>query len=347
MSCDARHLGAVTRGRYAGLGCAPVSLLTRTIDAQPDVLAAVLEIDLRRAAATLADTDRLWLVGTGTSQHAAELAALLLGTPARPAHACSAAWFCGCGPTPAPGDGVVVISHTGHTAYARRARQRAADAGAALVSITGAGCDWPEAVHTGPAERSETYTASYTAALLTLARLGLVLGARGYDEHELARLPRLLHAGEPGLDPPLDAAPERLVVIVGAGPFAVTAREGALKLREAAHLPAEGFESEYLLHGSAVPLDARDALVVLEPAADRDGLTARVAAAAATAGVHVHTVTAGYRGHPVLAQLPLTVALQRLAARLAETAGTDPDTVIVGGWDDDALWEAGAPPAAN
>src|SRR3712207_7174955 len=37
----------------------------------------------------------------------------------------------------------------------------------------------------------------------------------------------------------------------------VTAREGALKLREAARRLAEGFDAEYLLHGSAVPLDRK------------------------------------------------------------------------------------------
>ncbi len=50
--------------------------------------------------------------------------------------------------------------------------------------------------------------------------------------------------------------PERDLVIAGAGPAAFTAREGALKLREGARVLAEGHDIEYLLHGSAVPLDA-------------------------------------------------------------------------------------------
>jgi glucosamine 6-phosphate synthetase-like amidotransferase/phosphosugar isomerase protein len=34
------------------------------------------------------------------------------------------------------------------------------------------------------------------------------------------------------------------VVLAGVGPGAVTAREGALKLRQGAQLPAEGYEAE-------------------------------------------------------------------------------------------------------
>ena len=47
--------------------------------------------------------------------------------------------------------------------------------------------------------------------------------------------------------------------------------------------------------------------------------------------------------HPVLAQLPLTVRLQKLASELADQRGVDPDTVIRGGWADERLWQAGAP----
>ena len=60
--------------------------------------------------------------------------------------------------------------------------------------------------------------------------------------------------------PPRD---ERDLVIAGAGPAAFTAREGALKLREGARVPAVGHDIEFLLHGSAVPLDRRDALAEL------------------------------------------------------------------------------------
>ena len=59
----------------------------------------------------------------------------------------------------------------------------------------------------------------------------------------------------------------------------MTAREGALKVREAARFPAEGYDVEYLLHGHAVPLNASDHLVTLAPP-DTQGLTAGVETAA-------------------------------------------------------------------
>ena len=39
-----------------------------------------------------------------------------------------------------------------------------------------------------------------------------------------------------------------------------------------------------------------------------------------------------------LAQLPLTVRLQLLALRFALERSQDPDTVIVGAWNDPATW---------
>lgn len=71
-----------------------------------------------------------------------------------------------------------MISHTTETAFAQRARQRVLQSPASLVTITGQGKDWPEAVQTVTAERSETYTVSYLAALLVLARLSVALGSR-------------------------------------------------------------------------------------------------------------------------------------------------------------------------
>ncbi|MGH3455416.1 MAG: hypothetical protein ACRDP2_13420, partial [Nocardioidaceae bacterium] len=133
------------------------------------------------------------------------------------------------------------------------------------------------------------------------------------------------------------------VVVTGAGPAAITAREGALKLREAVRVRAVGYEAEYLLHGSAVPLGAGDELILLQPAADVDGLVGAVGEAAAAEGISVHEVSVGAELDPVLAQLPLTVRLQALASRLATARGHDPDTVITGAWDDDRLWSVGAP----
>lgn len=206
---------------------------------------------------------------------------------------------------PRPGDAVIVISHTGETAYARRVRQQALDAQIPVVSITGPGAGWPEAIVTPVRERSETYTVSYTAALAVLALLAHDLGASGTGPDALDAVARRVDAiiDDPGIGHL--RPPERAMALVGAGPWHVTAREAALKLREAGHLLCEGFDAERLLHGAAVPYRRGDLLVALQPSADPDGLVAAVTAAAADQGIEVATVEeAEIPASPVLAQSP-------------------------------------------
>ena len=319
-----------------------MTALSETIAAQADLLESVLALPLDDAAERIAHARRIWLVGTGTSQHAAELGALMFSLAQRDARWSSSAAFCGAPPALSADDAVVIISHTTTTAFARQARAYALDTEAAVVSITAQGRGWPEAVEAAPLERAETYTASYLAALLVLARLSVAGERPAFDERQLSELPARVRAAAQA-PVVLDAPPERLIVLAGAGPAAVTAREGALKLREAARLTAEGYEAEYLLHGVAVPLGLGDALLAVQPADDQFGMLELLAAAAASEGLEVRTVDEPGGLHPVLAQLPLTVRLQRLASELADKRGVDPDTVILGGWADDRLWAAGAP----
>jgi glucosamine--fructose-6-phosphate aminotransferase (isomerizing) len=295
------------------------------------VLRHALELDLDSSAAKLAEAERVWLVGTGTSEHAALLGAAMLATAGLDAAAISGQGFVVAPPRFGPGDAAIVISHTASTTFARQAREEALAAGARVVSITGEGKDWPEAIEAAPPERSETYTASYLAALLVLARLA------AFDGVSLAALPALVEAAaaEPTL---IERPPPRLTVLFGAGPAAVTAREGALKLREASRVLAEGFESEYLLHGSAVPLTEDDHLVAIDPDADPTGLTAEVARAAEHEGIAVTRLAPPPDLPPLLAQLPLTARLQSLASDWADLRTVDPDTVITGAWAADSFW---------
>jgi glucosamine--fructose-6-phosphate aminotransferase (isomerizing) len=317
-----------------------MTALSETIATQAELLESVLSLDLDDAVRRIGRSRRIWLVGTGTSQHAAELGAWMFDGGDREVRWSSSAAFCFGERLPRSDDAVVVISHTAETAFAQRARASALDAGCAVLSITGRGRGWPEAVETVPIERSETYTASYLAALLVLARLSVRLARPGFDERRLSEVPGRVHAAAQ-MPVALTAPPERLLVLAGVGPGAVTAREGALKLREAAGLPAEGFEAEYLLHGSAVPLGRGDALVALQPTDDRFGLLERMGTAAAKEGLQVTTVQVAGDPAPVLTQFALTVALQRLASELADVQGVDPDHVIRDSWADEQLWRAG------
>ena len=344
---------------------APTALL-RMILQQGDALDRMAELDLAEPAGVLAGAARIICVGTGTSQHAAELGAMMLETAGRDARWYPAATWARWGGGPRPGDVLLVISHTGETAYAARARAGALAAGVPVVSITGTGRAWPEAIETVPPDESHTYTVSYTAALGVLARLAHELGSPDGSPVQVRQAGAAVRHVCAG--PVLDevAVPARSLAIVGGGPWGVTAREGALKIREGARMLAEGFDTDRLLHGGAVPLTAADGLVVLEPGADPDGLTGALGSAAEAERVPVAVLAAadvaadadtpaaadgpvapGFGGlPPLLAQIPMTVRLQLLAERFARLRRQNPDVAITGEWDAPALWQMGAPGAA-
>ncbi len=319
-----------------------VTELERAIRAQPAELRRVAGLELGAEARKLAGHERVWLVGTGTSLHAAELGAWMFARAGVDARFASSMEFARWAPL-RPGDAVVVLTHTGETAYARASRKRALEAGAATLSVTAAGVGWPEAVETGERERSHTYTRSYLCALAVLCLLAGEQGAEGLGPDAVIAAADATEAAieEPGIDGL--PAPPRLLVLTGSGPGAVTAREGALKLREAARLTAEGYDAEFLLHGSAVPLGIGDALVVLGGARDDERFLTRLADAARAEGVPVAELDQGEPVDDLVAQIPLTARLQLLALHRAEAGGHDPDTVITGAWDGDALWATGAP----
>jgi glutamine---fructose-6-phosphate transaminase (isomerizing) len=326
--------------------------LLRMILQQGDALDRMAGLDLAEPAGVLAGAARIILVGTGTSQHAAELGAMMLAAAGRDARWYPAATWVRWGTSPRQGDVLLVISHTGETAYAARARAGALVAGIPVVSITGTGRAWPEAIGTVAPDESHTYTVSYTAALAVLARLAHELGSPDGSPGQVAQAASAVRrvCAEPGVEEV--AVPARSLAIIGCGPWGITAREGALKIREGARMLAEGFDTDRLLHGGAVPLTAADGLVVLEPAADPDGLTAALGSAAQAERVPVATLAAAAEmpaatdsGQlpPLLAQIPMTVRLQLLAERFARLRRQDPDVAITGAWDAPALWEMGAP----
>lgn len=314
----------------------------RAVFAQPEEIERLVEATLDERVLRLGDCLRIWLVGTGSSQHAAELGAAMLreaGLDARPVPAMDFVRF---SPPPRPEDGVVVITHTAETAFALSARARATKAGATLLSMTRQGGGWPEAVETVPRESSETYTVSYTATLLVLARMAVALGAPAFGGQIGAVGPAVREALEhPGIE---DVEPtRRALVLAGVGPASVTTREGALKVREASRILAEGYDAEYLLHGSAVPLGADDHIALLSPPDDPDGLMAAIGRAAEREGTSVTQIAETVPLHPLLAQIPLTVRLQLLALRFAERRDQNADVAITGAWTEDELWDLGGP----
>ena len=169
-------------------------------------------------------------------------------------------------------------------------------------------------------ETSYAYTASHTGALLRLAQIAEALGARARRSEAVPEaVARVLAAPGPVIVPPA-----RLVELIGAGPNAWTAQEGALKIRESAYVATEGLSSEQFLHGPSVALDEQDTLVVLDgggPGAER---TQAIAGAMEVTGARVVRIAERDLGEP-LSIFPLTVWVQRIAVELAEARGVSPD----------------------
>ena len=296
-----------------------MSKMRTTLWSQPEQLQRLVDdpAPSRRAAERLRGRDVV-LVGIGTSWHAAHHGAWLLAEAGVRATAVHAADLVPYGRAVRDADGVIVLSHTGRTGYTVQALDLARRAGAATVHVSAAGAGGE--LETVPPETSYAYTASHTGALLRLAQIAVELGA---DLGDLAAVPEIV-AGVLARQGPLVDPPRRLVELIGAGPNAWTAQEGALKIREAAYVASEGLSSEQFFHGPSVALDEQDTLVVLDgggPLADR---TEAIAGAVEATGAQVVRFAERDAGEP-LSVFPLTVVVQRIALELSEARGVSPD----------------------
>ena len=158
-------------------------------------------------------------------------------------------------------------------------------------------------------EESWCHTASYTCAVAAIAAL------KGEDVSWLpAAVAEALEA-----DLPIVRKQERFLV-AGAGRDLPTVHEAVLKLREGAWVAAEAYETEQLLHGYFAAVDESVRAFVLEGegrAAER--------AADAVAGLRALGCDATLvpTRHPVVD----VVLFQRLAVRIAEARGREPDRI--------------------
>jgi glucosamine--fructose-6-phosphate aminotransferase (isomerizing) len=332
----------------------------QTMLSQPEVMRRVREDTAEQvalAAEILRLARRVRLTGTGTSSHAAVVGAHLLRGVGVDATATTNFDFAHYDPPPTPEDAVLAISHRGGKRFGVAAAERALGAGAPLIGVVGQGAALPGAqvlLHTAPQERSSAHTASYTANLAALASLAVGAGELAAADVSALRsaldtLPDAVAAllrREDELRPVAETLAARgRLVLIGAGPNAVTAREGALKIKETSYLVAEGLELETALHGPLQAVESGDVAAVIlahGPALHRsldavralgvigarllliadDTAAGRLRELAlpedATLITHAHVPEAL---SPALAVVPL----QLLAVLTAELRGTDPD----------------------
>jgi glucosamine--fructose-6-phosphate aminotransferase (isomerizing) len=290
----------------------------------------------------------VWLAGLGSVWHAALAGELLLAQVGRLGRRARAAqtfdlveyW------PEADDSAVIAITHRGHP-QATAALRRAGAAGGATVAITGKGVDTgaAHALRTMDQEASGCHTAGYTAALAMLAALAAAVGRDGDAAHAVDALPDLvatLLGQEAWEDLAVRFGGRRRYWVVGGGPNTATAWEGALKLSEAARLPAAGLTCEQFLHGAWAALEPDDVVFLIAPpgpahARARDvarvagGIGAPVVALLAETDRELTPLAAETIALPpvteLLSPIVAVVPLQLLAYHLAVKAGADPDTL--------------------
>jgi len=158
-------------------------------------------------------------------------------------------------------------------------------------------------------EESWCHTASYTCAVAAIAAL------KGEDVSWLpAAVAEALEA-----DLPIVRKQERFLV-AGAGRDLPTVHEAVLKLREGAWVAAEAYETEQLLHGYLAAVDESVRAFVLEGAGRAAERAAPAVAALRALGCDATLVPTR---HPVVD----VVLFQRLAVRIAEARGREPDRI--------------------
>jgi glucosamine--fructose-6-phosphate aminotransferase (isomerizing) len=330
------------------------------IRAQPDATAEVVERNaapIDRLGAVLGGFQRVFLVGVGTSYHAAQIGAYFLQEYGGEldARAIDAFEFAVYGPRLTKRDFVLVVSHRGSKLYPSAALLRAREAGCATALITGRDSAAPPDVAdhilaTVAQEKSSAHTVSYAGALAALAALA---DRAGRARRSLSLLPtdfltrtlpaalRTALANEAEVAGLAAAhAGRRRIWLTGGGPGAVTAAEIALKIRETSFLQAEGMAVETLLHGPFRAAEAEDLFVLIAPSGAAQARlveVGRMVRAIGAAYLVVGDGTAsglregadGWITVPSVPEpfAPLTclVPLQLFAYHLALARGTNPD----------------------
>jgi glucosamine--fructose-6-phosphate aminotransferase (isomerizing) len=321
------------------------------IYAQPGALRLVgrgNEAALSAAASELSKAAHVLVAGTGSSWHAAMFGVMVLGGRGHLGARVRAAFTADLvdyGAAVEAGAAVLAVSHRG-TPLVESFLASARAGGAATVALTGKGPSAPPADHvlrTVEREVSDTHTVSYTTALGLLAMLAAAVGhdealGRGVDglPDQLA----LLLGQESWDDLARRFGDRRHYWFVGGGPHYVSALEGALKLTEAAGLPAIGVDAEQFLHGPWMGVEGDDLVIVIAPPGPsraRGLAAARVAHGAGAAVValcaendrELAALATETIALPDVDEALLPIAevlpLQLLAYHVAVTRGRNPD----------------------
>jgi glucosamine--fructose-6-phosphate aminotransferase (isomerizing) len=326
------------------------------VTAQPRAYADTvqrLRPQIEQIAPCLEQAKRLFLIGIGTSSHAAQIGYHLfryygVTIPTYFLHSFDFALY---GPALSPDDAVIMVSHRGAKSYGLAAIRRAKEAGAYTVLITGQG--EPESVRhadvvlkTTLQDPSSAHTISYIGSQAALACLAESLGTQQREPQSFlaTELPELLRTC-------LQTEPEvkklaamsmhhRRIWLTGGGPSGITAQEVALKIKETSYLQAEGMPVEVLLHGPLQCVEAEDIFVLIAPSGPAQERVGELAGMLQDIGAPYFVVADGTAGSfaqqaagiinvPAVPEpftaLTCLLPLQLLAYHQALLRGTNPD----------------------
>jgi glucosamine--fructose-6-phosphate aminotransferase (isomerizing) len=305
-----------------------------------------------QAADLVAPAHRVFVVGIGTSYHAALVGAWLLRAAGLDARAVSSFDFALYPEsfTLRGDDAVIVMAHTGVKRFSGESMNRANQAGATVLSVGSLTAEHPGSrliLRTVEREQSAAYTASHLTAMTVLAQIAIEYGARrGHAgvsgwRAPLGQLPdhvAAVLAREREIEPVAREAVARQVYAAGAGPNEATALELVIKAREAAYGRIDALAVEQFLHGPIVAVNEGDLAVLVTVSGAALARVGEVAAVLAAMGARLWLV-----GEPVaatpdatvfslptlpepLSPLLAVVPMQLLAYQMAALKGVHPDT---------------------
>lgn len=331
------------------------SMMYQTMHRQPDDLRRLLDTGwepAQDAAERLAGARRVFLVGIGTSYHAAQVGAWLLAAAGSDARAVLSFDFAR---YPEQfglqsDDAVIVMAHTGVKRFSAEALEAAVASGATVLSVGSLTAEHPGSqlvLRTVEREKSAAYTSSHLCAMTVLAQVATCLGdkrgatATADFRTALEALPDQVAgvlAREDEVLPVAREATTRRVYAAGAGPNAVSATEAVIKVREAAYGWIDGLPLEQFAHGPMVAVNADDLVVLINVPGAAQERVREVAAVLAAVGARLWLVGEGVEAVPdatvfelpavpeMISPLLTVVPMQMLAYQMAVVKGVNPDT---------------------
>lgn len=330
------------------------SKMYQTMQRQPADVRRLLDEGWERAetaAKSLASAKRIFVVGIGTSWHAAMVGGWLLreaGSDARPVSSFDFALYPESFPVTAD-DAVIVMAHTGVKTHSAVSMKRANEAGARVMSVGSLTSEHPGSQHmmrTVEREQSAAYTSSHLGAMTVLAQVAAVLGESRNQNATVGFRPALdllpeaiesVLSREDEVRSVAEDAQSREIYAIGAGPNEATALELVIKAREAAYVPIDALQAEQYLHGPMVAFNEGNLLIAITAPGNAYQRVAEICAVANAMGGRLWLVGSSVPATPqatvftlpeqpeMLSPLLAVVPMQMLAYNLAALRGTHPD----------------------